>query len=197
MAIENLNDGVGKKIVEALMMQSEESTEENMITEEEPEISEYDSENEVSNSIQDNIQQQVQSDLQLQAANQNSQSLIDNVFNQTLAQNLGNSYAADDYEYPQNVAIIRQLVAKLPAGVPPKTGAQIIKQTMEALGISMSSVLQEAKQVQENLRENSKNCQASISEYRKQINILEAKSQLYQRQAAGLTDIISLFIQTK
>lgn len=196
MAIENLNDGVGKKIVEALMMQADEATDENMITEEEPEISENGAEKtEYSNSIQNSIQQQIQSQLQFQEAIQ--QPRIDTAFSQSLAQNLGVNYISDDYEYPQNVAIIRQLVAKLPAGVPPKTGALIIKQTMEALGISMSSVLQEAKQVQDNLRQNAKDCQVNIAEYKKQINILEARSQMYQRQASGLTDIISLFIQTK
>jgi hypothetical protein len=196
MAIENLNDGVGKKIVEALMMQADEATDENMITEEEPEISESnDKQIEYNNSIQSNIQQQIHSQLEFQSAIQ--QPSIDNAFNQSLAQNLGNSFITDDYEYPQNVAIIRQLVAKLPAGVPPKTGAVIIKQTMEALGISMSSVLEEAKQVQDNLRQSAKDCQASIAEYKKQINILEAKSQMYQRQASGLTDIISLFIQSR
>ena len=194
MAIENLNDGVGKKIVEALKMQSAEPTDENMIMEEEPEITESSYENK--DYSREDIQQQVQSQLQFQAATQ-PQSYIDTAFNQSLAQNLGSAYAADDYDYPPNVAIIRQLVAKLPAGVAPKTGAVIIKQTMEALGISMSSVLQEAKQVQDNLRQNAKDCQANIAEYKKQIGILESKSQQYQRQAAGLTDIISLFIQTR
>ena len=46
---------------------------------------------------------------------------------------------------------------------------------MEALGISMSSVIQEAKQFQDMLNSNSKECQRSIVEYRKQIGILEAK----------------------
>ena len=47
---------------------------------------------------------------------------------------------------------LKKLIAKLPSGVTRQTGAQIIKQTMEALGISMKSVLQDAQQVQENLK---------------------------------------------
>ena len=78
-----------------------------------------------------------------------------------------------------------------------QTGALIIKQTMEALGISMGTVLQEAKHVQETLTNNSVECQNNIVEYRKQIGILEAKSQNYQRQAAVMNDIINLFIQTR
>ena len=103
----------------------------------------------------------------------------------------------DDIEYPANVAVLRQLIAKLPAGVSKQTGALIIKQTMEALGISMSSVIQEAKQFQDMLNSNSKECQRSIVEYRKQIGILEAKTQQYQRQTALMNDIINLFIHTR
>ena len=144
---------------------------------------------------------QIKSQLQFQAATQNSapQSFIDNAFNQSLNQNLGSSYVQtqDDFEYPANVSVLKQLIAKLPAGVSKQTGALIIKQTMEALGISMGSVLQEAKQVQETLTQNSKECQNSIVEYRKQIGILEAKAQNYQRQAAVMNDIINLFIHTR
>ena len=128
-------------------------------------------------------------------------SYIDNAFQQSLARNLGDNdtfaQVPDDFDYPANVAVLRQLIAKLPAGVSKQTGALIIKQTMEALGISMGSVLQEAKQVQEALTNNSKECQNSIVEYRKQIGILEAKAQNYQRQASVMNDIINLFIQTR
>ena len=102
----------------------------------------------------------------------------------------------DDFEIPSNVAVLKQLITKLPAGVTKQTGALIIKQTMEALGISMKSVLQEAHQVQEGLNNSSRECQASITEYKKQIGILEKQAQKYQRQYAALNDIISLFVQT-
>ena len=102
----------------------------------------------------------------------------------------------DDFEIPSNVAVLKQLITKLPTGVTKQTGALIIKQTMEALGISMKSVLQEAQQVQEGLNNSSRECQASIMEYKKQIGILEKQAQKYQRQYAALNDIISLFVQT-
>ncbi|MCM1338990.1 MAG: hypothetical protein NC191_04910, partial [Muribaculaceae bacterium] len=77
-----------------------------------------------------------------------------------------------------------------------QTGALIIKQTMEALGISMSNVLQEARQVQDTFAQNTKECQNNIIEYKKQITVLESKVQQYQRQNAVMNDIINLFLQT-
>lgn len=216
MAINNMNDGMGKKIVEALKMQTldhsngevfineaaddivedtmsfdteSDSTDETLNTNVEPEIIQQPSP----------LQMKVQSQLQFQAATQ-PQSIVDTAFQQSIIQNLGTSAYAqvqDDFDYPANVAVLKQLIAKLPSGVSKQTGALIIKQTMEALGISMGTVLQEAKHVQETLTNNSVECQNNIVEYRKQIGILEAKSQNYQRQAAVMNDIINLFIQTR
>lgn len=233
MAVNEMNDGMGKKIVEALKMQTadhsdgevfvndvaEELTSEPeveeisdlpvqsdavSVAEEEP-VSLYDNKESYTPSYQSDLQAKIQTQLQFQAATQQpfsqSQSFLDNAFQQSLAQNLGGNVFAqevpDDFNYPANVAVLKQLIAKLPTGVSRQTGALIIKQTMEALGISMGSVLQEAKQVQEALANNSKECQNSIVEYRKQIGILEAKSQQYQKQAAVMNDIINLFIQTR
>ena len=67
---------------------------------------------------------------------------------------------------------------------------------MEALGISMTSVLQEAQQIQEQLNQSVRECQTNVIEYKKQINTLELQAQKYQRQFAAINDIISLFIQT-
>lgn len=108
------------------------------------------------------------------------------------------NFASDleGFEIPTNIAVLKQLINQLPAGVSKQTGAQIIKQTMEALGISMKSVLQEAQQVQESLNNSARECQTSIMEYKKQINVLEKQSHKLQRQYAALNDIISLFIQT-
>lgn len=233
MAVNEMNDGMGKKIVEALKMQTadhsdgevfvndvaEELTSEPAVEEisdlpvqsdtvsvaEEEPVSSYDNKESYTPSYQSDLQAKIQSQLQFQAATQQpfsqSQSFLDNAFQQSLAQNLGGNVFAqevpDDFNYPANVAVLKQLIAKLPTGVSRQTGALIIKQTMEALGISMGSVLQEAKQVQEALANNSKECQNSIVEYRKQIGILEAKSQQYQKQAAVMNDIINLFIQTR
>ena len=97
---------------------------------------------------------------------------------------------------PANITVLRKLISQLPNGVSRHTGAQIIKQTMEALGISMKSVLQDAQQVQESLKISARECQASIQEYKKQILMLEKQSQNYQKQYSALNDLISLFIQT-
>jgi len=102
----------------------------------------------------------------------------------------------DSFEMPANIAVLRKLISQLPSGVSRHTGAQIIKQTMEALGISMKSVLQDAQQVQEGLKVSARECQSSIQEYKKQIMALEKQSQSYQKQYSALNDLISLFIQT-
>ena len=103
---------------------------------------------------------------------------------------------SDTFEMPANIAVLKKLISQLPSGVSRHTGAQIIKQTMEALGISMKSVLQDAQQVQEGLKVSARECQASIQEYKKQIMALEKQSQSYQKQYSALNDLISLFIQT-
>ena len=103
---------------------------------------------------------------------------------------------SDNFEMPANIAVLKRLISQLPSGVSRHTGAQIIKQTMEALGISMKSVLQDAQQVQEGLKISARECQASIQEYKKQILALEKQSQNYQKQYSALNDLISLFIQT-
>lgn len=59
---------------------------------------------------------------------------------------------SEAFEMPANITVLKKLISQLPSGVSRHTGAQIIKQTMEALGISMKSVLQDAQQVQENLK---------------------------------------------
>lgn len=215
MAIDNINDGVGKKIVEALKMQTSEHSEgEVFVNDEAPEIVEEQEEvEEVDTQAQEPVvsemyqqpsemQMKIQSQLQFQAATQNAPqpSFVDAAFQQSLVQNLGVAAmqnVPDDFDYPANVAVLKQLIAKLPAGVSKQTGALIIKQTMEALGISMGSVLQEAKQVQEALTMNVAECQNNVVEYRKQISVLEAKAQNYQKQALIMNDIINLFIQTR
>lgn len=212
MADSKMNDSVGRKIVEALKMQSTDVQEETPVNE----VSgvDVDSQNEdtfnnddfnldsqnFSNDLSSDIQLKIQNQLKEPVQPQSQSSYIDNAFQQSLARNLGDNDAfaqvPDDFDYPANVAVLRQLIAKLPAGVSKQTGATIIRQTMEALGISMQAVIQEAKQVQGTLIENSKECQSNILEYKKQIGILESKSQQYKRQSAVMNDIINLFIQS-
>lgn len=218
MAINKINDSVGKKIVEALKMQAPEESTKNEQVEEEiqdnnvmfldkeeaPEFSNGNSDNtkeDYSNSLNSDIQSTVQppvspESVQPQIKPINNQSFIDNAFAQSLAQNIGYTQVPDDFNYPANVAVLKQLIAKLPTGVSKQTGAIIIKQTMEALGIPMQSVIQEARQVQESLNNNARECQANIVDYRKQISILEAKSQQYVRLSAEMNDIISLFVKS-
>lgn len=212
MADSKMNDSVGRKIVEALKMQSTDVQEETPVNEG-SEV-DVDSQNEdtfnnddfnldsqnFSNDLPSDIQLKIQNQLKEPVQPQFQSSYIDNAFQQSLARNLGDNdtfaQVPDDFDYPANVAVLRQLIAKLPAGVSKQTGATIIRQTMEALGISMQAVIQEAKQVQGTLIENSKECQSNILEYKKQIGILESKSQQYKRQSAVMNDIINLFIQS-
>ena len=103
---------------------------------------------------------------------------------------------SEGFEMPSNISVLKKLISQLPSGVSRHTGAQIIKQTMEALGISMKSVLQDAQQVQEGLKVSARECQGTIQEYKKQILAPEKHSQSYQKQYSALNDLISLFIQT-
>lgn len=211
MANNRMTEGVGKKIVEALKMQSDieitpmdTSAEENDF---DMDMQDYNhNADEQQNIQQDPVQDDIDFDDEdifneqpapvftepqpvfTQPAEQPAPQI--NIRPQIVTSDL------DDFEIPSNVAVLKQLITKLPAGVTKQTGALIIKQTMEALGISMKSVLQEAQQVQEGLNNSSRECQASITEYKKQIGILEKQAQKYQRQYAALNDIISLFVQT-
>ena len=203
-----MTEGVGKKSVEALKQQSDnidiipvaeesandimsdiQTMEESANQVEEETVSSQTSFEEVNSNI---------SSFNLNTALNNN---VDAAFGNTMmnfkqpAQEM-NLSAVEEMELPPNVAVLRQLITKIPTGVSKQTGAIIIKQTMEALGISMTNVLQEAQQVQENLTQSVRECQTNVLEYKKQINVLETQAQKYQRQFAAINDIISLFIQT-
>ena len=198
-----MTEGVGKKIVEALKQQSD--VEILPGNDEQLAVSFEDI------AVNDNIQPTVSSESTgmpnaFEEANKNIasfniNSVADNALNNTLinfktpAQE-ANLAAVEDMELPTNVAALKQLITKIPSGVSKQTGAMIIKQTMEALGVSMTNVLQEAQQVQEQLTQSVRECQNNVLEYKKQINVLEVQAQKYQRQFAAINDIISLFIQT-
>ena len=214
MVSNRITEGVGKKIVEALKKQSDIEiqnvvenpvpvVDEQQALNNEPEI-EYTTEQEDNFDSQPNQEEQVEFE-------QNEQFESENDFSNQTIQSFTqpsiltpppimekDNFANDleGFEIPTNIAVLKQLINQLPAGVSKQTGAQIIKQTMEALGISMKSVLQEAQQVQESLNNSARECQTSIMEYKKQINVLEKQSHKLQRQYAALNDIISLFIQT-
>ena len=188
------NESVGKKIVEALKKQAEsidipEETE-SVSFNEEPVSTPQDF-----NTKEDFFSEPTQND--------KTSSFFDDIeeekeplFSEPVIQNTVSEPSSDGFEMPANIAVLRKLISQLPSGVSRHTGAQIIKQTMEALGISMKSVLQDAQQVQENLKVSARECQGTIQEYKKQILTLEKQSQSYQKQYSALNDLISLFIQT-
>ena len=100
------------------------------------------------------------------------------------------------YAMPANVAVLKRLIMQLPQGVTKQTGVQIIRQTMEDLGISMNSVLKEAQQGQDSITASAKACLATIAEYKNNIKSLEKQVQDYKKQAVALNDLISLFVMT-
>ena len=111
-------------------------------------------------------------------------------------QKLNMTQPQNNYSMPANVAVLKRLIMQLPQGVSKQTGAQIIRQTMEALGISMNSVLKEAQQGQDSITASAKACMSTIAEYRNLIKNLEKQVQDYKKQAVALNDLISLFVMT-
>jgi len=100
----------------------------------------------------------------------------------------------EEYEMPNNINVLKRLISQLPSGVPRQTGAMIIRQTIEALGIPMKSVLQDAQRVRDCLNSSIKDCSYTIQEYKSNIKNLEKQSASYQKQLAKLNDIIGLFV---
>lgn len=97
---------------------------------------------------------------------------------------------------PTNVAVLRNLIASLPVGVTKQTGAQIIRQTLEAMGLPMAGVLKEAQEVQEELNTNTRECMLKIQEYKTNIMQLEQSVQEYQKNVTQINDLVSLFLLT-
>ncbi|MFH0703141.1 MAG: hypothetical protein V2B14_06365 [bacterium] len=99
-----------------------------------------------------------------------------------------------EFESPTNVSVLIRLINQLPSGVTRHTGAQIIRQTMEAMGISMNKVLTEAQQVQDEIEHSIRDNMNTIEEYKNNIKILEKEVQKRRKKADELEDVISLFI---
>ncbi|MFI3299890.1 MAG: hypothetical protein R3Y28_00570 [Candidatus Gastranaerophilales bacterium] len=203
---EIITEGVGKKIVEALKMQSgieiQHVVDNNINSAEEAVNIEFLNNNDYSDIHENSFKSEAQSAFeqpQFVQSNMNFQPAHNNLDKSNFISNneMYNSINdTESFEIPNNVAILKQLISQLPSGVSKHTGAQIIRQTMEALGISMKGVLSEAQQVQESLNSSSRECQSKIMDYKRQIGSLETQSQKYQKQYSALNDIISLFIQT-
>ncbi len=202
---DKLSDNVGKKIVEALKMQQ--GITEETLSIEEPEENTTEFEIPAAKENVSYQEQEVQTEPDFSSLNfsqpvfpETTPTDLETAFQNSLNKNLGADMnfasAQSDFEYPNNVAILNHLISKLPVGVTKQTGAVIIRQTMEALGISMKSVIQEAQQVQDSLSSRARECQKNIIDFRKQIATLEVKAQQYQRQAVSMNDIINLFVNT-
>ena len=97
---------------------------------------------------------------------------------------------------PPNVAVLKSLITSLPVGVTKQTGAQIIRQTLEAMGLPMNSVLKEAQEVQEELNSSTRECMLRIQEYKTNILQLEQSVQEYQKNVTQINDLVSLFLLT-
>lgn len=205
---ENFDLDTGKNIVDALKADEEEVLQENEDTED---LSEDTSNEDLTDNFslneetEETFENNDFADFDKNAntfdgeLNQNS-TFESNIFKDNAQQHaVVENYTNDMYnfEVPNNVAVLKKLIAKLPSGVTRQTGAVIIKQTMEALGISMRSVLQEAQQLQDQLSTTTKECQATISEYKRQIVTLEEQVQSYKKQYNNLNELVSLFIQTE
>lgn len=189
------NESVGKKIVEALKKQAE-----NMDIEDTNSSTLFD-EPTVETAVQESYHDK--EDFFSEPISQPKTGFFDeiekdddNIFSDITVPNTSVENSVENFEMPANISVLKKLISQLPSGVSRHTGAQIIKQTMEALGISMKSVLQDAQQVQESLKVSARECQGTIQEYKKQILSLEKQSQNYQKQYSALNDLISLFIQT-
>ena len=114
--------------------------------------------------------------------------------NPDLKLSIENEEDVEEFEMPNNINVLKRLISQLPTGVPRQTGAQIIRQTIEALGIPMKTVLQDAQRVRDCLNSSIKDCNYTIQEYKSNIRTLEKQAASYQQQLNKLNDIIGLFV---
>lgn len=191
---ENFDLDTGKNIVDALKADTEDEVLE--VKEDAVELEAPEAEEDVMPTFADEEETTTKKfDSSMKPSSDFENNMADDTFQHAVVENYANDLY--NFEVPNNVAVLKKLIAKLPSGVTRQTGAQIIKQTMEALGISMKSVLQEAQQLQEQLSSSTKECQATISEYKRQIVTLEEQAQSYKKQYNNLNELVSLFINTE
>lgn len=117
--------------------------------------------------------------------------------NPDLKLSIENEEDVEEFEMPNNINVLKRLISQLPTGVPRQTGAQIIRQTIEALGIPMKTVLQDAQRVRDCLNSSIKDCNYTIQEYKNNIRTLEKQAASYQKQLNKLNDIIGLFVYSE
>ncbi len=228
MTRNQLPEGVGKKIVEALKRQAEADitpvdTSENKFDTNIPltdikDLPEINTDNvEVISDTNDNIIiEEESSNIELNEQVQNKEPVIDkkeqsvmenpvfNTFTQPKTSSYINqpiksneeTYTNAPISIPANVAILKNLISSLPVGVTKQTGAQIIRQTLEAMGLPMNSVLKEAQDIQEQLNSSTRECMLKIQEYKTKILQLEQSVQEYQKNITQINDLVSLFLLT-
>ena len=114
--------------------------------------------------------------------------------NPDLKLSIENEDDVEEFEMPNNINVLKRLISQLPTGVPRQTGAQIIRQTIEALGIPMKTVLQDAQRVRDCLNSSIKDCNYTVQEYKSNLRTLEKQAASYQKQLNKLNDIIGLFV---
>ena len=228
MTRNQLPEGVGKKIVEALKRQAEADispVEDNIITntlplteiEDLPDV-QYEPVEETDDSLNDNvIVEEETSDASEQTYQQETktieeQPVVDEIDVEQPVKSKIQSFSFESQavkkentvknssqvkiNIPSNVAVLKRLISTLPVGVTKQTGAQIIRQTMEAMGIPMNNVLREAQEVQEELNSSTRECMLRIQEYKTNILQLEQSVQEYQKTITQINDLVSLFILT-
>lgn len=101
---------------------------------------------------------------------------------------------APDIEFSTNVRTLIRLVNDLPEGVTKQTGAQIIRLTMEAMGIQIQEVLNEAQTAQNEMLEKARTNLRKIEDLKAQQSKLERDIRNFQGKATELSETIDLFI---
>jgi hypothetical protein len=113
---------------------------------------------------------------------------------QVSSSHLVESKPIQDAEYTNNVRTLITLVNNLPEGVTKQTGAQIIRLTMEAMGIAMEEVLSEAQCAQSEMLESVRSSLKKIEECKTMMRKIESDIKHFQGKANELSEIIDLFI---
>ncbi len=193
-----LPKNMGKKIVDALKQQDEQDLA-SVETETENEITDF---NEDISAVEDvdleeTVEKAAEFDFGADAKDYQPVFAVDEQDTATdsdMKISIENEEDVEEFEMPNNINVLKRLISQLPTGVPRQTGAQIIRQTIEALGIPMKTVLQDAQRVRDCLNSSIKDCNYTVQEYKSNIRTLEKQSASYQKQLNKLNDIIGLFV---
>ena len=158
-----LPKNMGKKIVDALKQQDFEEITETSIDDAVSDLGD-----DISlDSADDSSQNDVAFDFGASAKNYQpvfSVSEEGEIADSDLKLSIENDEDVEEFEMPNNINVLKRLIGQLPTGVPRQTGAQIIRQTIEALGIPMKTVLQDAQRVRDCLNSSIKDCNYTIQE---------------------------------